>query len=64
MDTPPWYYKLVYGAPAHKMMKRTVLGFCGVKPINATEFGPVINSSKASRQKWLSEARVLGSKAA
>ena len=64
MDTPPWYYKLVYGAPAHKMMKRTVLEFCGVKPVKLTEFGPVINSQDKDRHKWLSKARELGAKAA
>lgn len=60
MDTPPWYYKLVYGAPSHKMMKRTVLEFCGVKPVHITEFGPVINSHEKSRLKWLNKTRVLG----
>ena len=60
MDTPPWYYKLVYGAPSHKMMKRTVLEFCGIKPVKITEFGPVLNSHEKTRIKWLAKARELG----
>lgn len=64
MDTPPWYYKLVYGAPSHKMMKRTVLEFCGIKPVKLTEFGSVINSQEKDRLKWLEKARELGAKAA
>ncbi len=64
MDTPPWYYRLVYGAPAHKMMKRTVLEFCGVKPVKLTTFGPVIKSSDKDRNRWLSQAKALGAKAA
>lgn len=64
MDTPPWYYKLVYVAPSHKMMKRTVLKFCGVKPVKLTEFGPVIGSREKTRAKWLNEAKRLGTKGA
>lgn len=64
MDTPPWYYKLVYGAPAHKMMKRTVLGFCGIKPVKTTDFGPLLNSKETSRHKWLNKVKELGVKAA
>jgi len=60
MDTPPWYYKLVYGAPGHKMMKRTVLGFCGINPVKVTEFGPVIDAKENRFEKWLAKARLLG----
>lgn len=64
MDTPPWYYKLIQGAPAHKMMKRTVLEFCGVKPVKITEFGPVIGSKESKRHQWLQQAKGLGRNAA
>lgn len=64
MDTPPWYYRLIFGAPSHKMMKRTVLEFCGVKPVKITEFGPVISSNEKSRLKWLDAARALGASGA
>ncbi len=62
MDTPPWYYKLFYGAPAHKMMKRTVLEFCGIKPVKISEFGPVIHSTPKQRKQWLKQAAQLGAR--
>ncbi|MBU6955385.1 NAD(P)H-dependent oxidoreductase [Hahella sp. HN01] len=59
MDTPPWYYNLVYGAPSHKMMKKTVLEFCGVKPVKISAFGPVIKSTQTLRQRWLQQTASL-----
>ena len=61
MDTPVWYYKLVYGSPATKMMKRTVLEFCGFSPVKVTEFGSVIKSSEHRRRKWITQVEKLGS---
>jgi NAD(P)H dehydrogenase (quinone) len=63
MDTPPWYYRLVYRMPGHNQMKRTILEFCGVKPVAITSFGPVKSSSIATREKWLSRSYTLGQKA-
>jgi len=62
MDTPPWFYKLRYGAPGHKMMKGPVLSFSGIKPTKISEFGPVYASTPEKRQKWLNIAKRLGSK--
>lgn len=63
MDTPVWYYRLVYGAPATKMLKRTVLEFCGFKPVKVTEFGNVIKSNERLRKKWIAKVNQLGKKA-
>ncbi|MDX1302773.1 NAD(P)H-dependent oxidoreductase [Photobacterium sp.] len=63
MDTPIWYYKLIYGAPATKMMKKTVLEFCGFNPVKVTEFGAVLNSSESQRQKWLAKVNKQGAMA-
>lgn len=63
MDTPPWYYRLVYRMPGHNQMKRTILEFCGIKPVAITSFGPVKNSSTATREKWLLRAYTSGQKA-
>jgi len=62
MDTPPWFYKLRYGAPCHKMMKGPVLGFSGIKPTKISEFGPMYSSTPKKRQKWLSSIEYLGQK--
>lgn len=63
MDTPPWYYRLVYRMPGHNQMKRTILEFCGIKTVAITSFGPVKTSSKATREKWLLRAYTHGQKA-
>jgi putative NADPH-quinone reductase len=64
MDTPPWYFRWFQGAPAHRMMRKTVLEFCGIKPVRISEFGPVLQSSQAQRETWLDRAARLGAAAA
>jgi NAD(P)H dehydrogenase (quinone) len=63
MDTPIWYYKLVYRKPGHNQMKRTILGFCGIKPVKVSNFGPVKTATPQKREKWLAEAHACGRKA-
>ncbi|MCR2747937.1 NAD(P)H-dependent oxidoreductase [Limnobacter parvus] len=63
MDTPPWYYRWVYRMPGHNQMKRTILEFCGIKPVAVTSFGPVKSSKPATREKWLARAYEFGFKA-
>jgi NAD(P)H dehydrogenase (quinone) len=63
MDTPPWYYRWVYRMPGHNLMKRTILEFCGIKPVSVSDFGPVKGSSLDERSKWLEDARALGREA-
>jgi len=61
-DTPSWYFRWVYGAPAHRQMKHTILGFCGIKTRRLAEFSPVRPSSETQRQNWLRRAELLGSR--
>lgn len=60
MDTPPWYYRWVYRMPGHNQMKRAILEFSGIKPVQATSFGPVRGSTPAQREKWLARAYGFG----
>lgn len=60
MDTPAWYFRWIQRAPAHHMMRRTVLEFCGVAPVRISEFAPVLQSSPAQRERWLAQADRLG----
>mgnify|MGYP000013953095 FL=1 len=60
MDTPPWYYFLIQGAPAIRQLKVATLKFVGFKSVKSKMIGPVISSTKESRSKWLSEASKLG----
>ncbi|MBU3736429.1 MAG: NAD(P)H-dependent oxidoreductase [Methylobacterium sp.] len=57
MDTPPWYYRLVYKMPGHNQIKKTILEFCGIKPVKITALGPVRSASQAQREKWLDQVR-------
>lgn len=60
LDTPAWYFRWIYGAPAHRQMVRTILGFCGIKTRRLSEFTPVRPSSEEQRQRWLRKAEQLG----
>ncbi|SDH16422.1 Putative NADPH-quinone reductase (modulator of drug activity B) [Pseudomonas benzenivorans] len=60
LDTPPWYFRWIYGAPAHRQMTRTILGFSGIKTRRLAEFAPVRPSSEEQRQSWLRRAETLG----
>ncbi|GAB2597494.1 NAD(P)H-dependent oxidoreductase [Nitrincola alkalisediminis] len=55
MDTPPWYYRLVYSMPGHHQMKKTILEFSGIKPVKLTSFGPVRYANEKQRDKWLQQ---------
>jgi NAD(P)H dehydrogenase (quinone) len=55
MDTPPWYFWLVYKMPGHNQIKRTILEFSGIKPVKITSFGPVRYASQARRESWLKQ---------
>ena len=59
-DTPNWYYSLVYKKPGHNSMKKSILGFCGVKPVSITVFGPVKTSTDSQRTAWLKKVEGLG----
>lgn len=60
MDSPPWYYRLVIGAPAIAKMKNSVFGFCGIRPVRATLVGSVRFSTPARRTRWLRQLTDLG----
>ena len=62
MDTPPWYYWLVYRRPGHNAMKRGILGFCGISPVKTTTIGAVKTSSETKRQQWIARVEKLGRK--
>ena len=60
MDTPPWYFRLIYGQPGHRTMKKTVLEFCGIRPVRISSFGAIRKSSEKQRLKWIERTRTLG----
>ncbi|ERM53708.1 hypothetical protein P780_15820 [Vibrio mimicus CAIM 1882] len=44
-------------------MKRTILGFSGIKVTKISEFSPIQSSKPEQREKWLKVAERLGEKA-
>ncbi|MBL8603153.1 MAG: NAD(P)H-dependent oxidoreductase [Myxococcales bacterium] len=52
-DWPRWAYWLYLGAPAHRVIDRATLGFCGFDPVRITSFHEVIHSTPAARAAWL-----------
>lgn len=62
MDSPPWYYRFINHMPGHHQMKKTILEFCGIKPVTITSFGPVRGSTTETRNKWISKVKTLASR--
>ncbi|WNJ97763.1 NAD(P)H-dependent oxidoreductase [Vibrio ruber] len=61
LDTPPLWYKLIYGNPIYKQLKHTILEFCGIKNTSSTYFGPMISASSKHRKNWLDKTARLAS---
>ena len=62
MDTPKWYYSLIYRSPGHNSMKKGILGFCGIKPVEITSIVPVKTSDDNTRKLWINKIEKLGQK--
>lgn len=62
MDSPGWYYRWFAGAPGDRHLRRSVLEFCGVKPVRIAHFGPMRTSTQAERSAWLKEASALAAR--
>ena len=60
MDMPHWVYRLLFRAPGHTAMKRSILGFCGIAATRTLALGPVRDSSAGQRAVWLEQARAMG----
>ncbi len=59
MDTPTWYYRWFFKMPGHEQMRRTILEFCGVKPVRIQVFSPIRSASDAQRSRWLQQVQRL-----
>jgi putative NADPH-quinone reductase len=61
MDTPTWYYRWIQGAPGTKVMKKMILGFCGIKTTRTTLLGPIRNASEQKLKTYLARLETQGS---
>jgi putative NADPH-quinone reductase len=62
MDTPKWWFYLIYRASQYQILKDIVFGYVGFDPIRFSTFGFIRKSTDALRGKWLREVGQLGKK--
>ncbi|MCF6175710.1 MAG: NAD(P)H-dependent oxidoreductase [Victivallaceae bacterium] len=62
MDNYPLIFRLLYGMPAVRQMKKMILNFCGIKPVWFKLFGSVKIATASKRKKWLKTAEKQGAK--
>lgn len=60
MAMPAPAYRWYFGAHSLKSLERSILGFCGVKPIRSSLFGGVESASPETRAQWLEKVRAQG----
>ena len=62
LDQPGWYYRLFFGRPSVNQLKKSILEYCGVKPVKLTYIGIIRNSKDGQRVQWLRKVKELGKK--
>jgi NAD(P)H dehydrogenase (quinone) len=62
MDAPVFFFWLFYRSAAHTVMRKTILEFCGVKPVRISSIGTVRNLNQTKIKQWLSRASLWGQK--
>lgn len=62
LDQPGWYYRLFFGRPSVNQLRKSILEYCGVKPVKVTYIGIIRNSKDEQRAQWLRKVKELGKK--
>jgi putative NADPH-quinone reductase len=62
MGMPAFWYRWFFRAHGVRGLERSILGFCGVKPVRETLIGLVEAKSNKARERWLREMEKLGRK--
>jgi NAD(P)H dehydrogenase (quinone) len=60
MDTPKWWFYLIYRASQYQILKDIVFGYVGFDPIRFSTFGFIRKSTDKQRANWLSQVEKLG----
>lgn len=55
MGLPAFWYRFFFRAHGVRGLERSILGFCGVKPVRETLIGLVETKDAAGREKWLAK---------
>ncbi|WP_194540016.1 NAD(P)H-dependent oxidoreductase [Paenibacillus sp. JZ16] len=64
MDSPYVYYRFYLGQPGHQMMKHSILKFCGVGSVRATNITQLRKMPEVARKQWLERVHRMGRKLA
>lgn len=62
MDTPKWWFYLIYRASQYQILKDIVFGYVGFDPVKFSTFGFMRKSTEKQRTKWLDKVEKLGEK--
>ena len=60
MDMSQWVYRLIYRQPGNNAMRRSTLGFCGLRTTRILNLGPIKDANAAQREQWLGTAKKEG----
>ena len=60
MDTPKWWFYLIYRASQYQILKNIVFGYVGFDPVRFSTFGFMRRSTPARRTKWLQKTGRMG----
>jgi len=60
MDGPVWHNHLMFGKPAERSMRKSILEFCGIQPVHVTSVGPVDQMTDQQRANWLQKVEESG----
>lgn len=61
MGMPSFIYRWFFHAHGLKGLEKSILGFCGIKPVRHSLIG-MVEENAARREKWLEKMREYGSK--
>jgi putative NADPH-quinone reductase len=61
MGMPSFIYRWFFHAHGLKGLEKSILGFCGIKPVRHSMIG-MVEGNPAHREKWLVKMRELGAK--
>lgn len=62
LDQPALFYRIVFNRPSVNQLRRSVLKFCGIKPVKVSYIGIIKGSKPEMREKWLQKVENWGSR--
>ena len=62
MDTPKWWFYLIYRASQYQILKDIVFGYVGFNPIGFSTFGFIRKSTDKQWNNWLRKVEQLGTR--